>query len=70
MFKLFGVPVFEADIVAKSLVNSNNAIRKGLINLFGYEIYDSENLLDRKKLADLIFNDDKMLEKVNQLIYP
>lgn len=70
IFKMLGTPVFEADLVAKKLINSNEEIRAGLLLLFGNKIYDDNNLLNRKMLADLIFNDDNLLEKVNNLVHP
>ncbi len=70
VFKLLGTPVFEADKVAKSLINSNSKIRNGLIEMFGSEIYDTKDNIDRKMLANHIFNDNNLLEKVNQLIHP
>ncbi|MEN8118112.1 MAG: dephospho-CoA kinase [Bacteroidota bacterium] len=70
IFKILGVPVFEADAVAKQLINSNAEIKSGLINLFGEDIYTKSGMVDRKKLAAIIFNDDLQLEKVNKLIHP
>ena len=70
IFKLLGVPVFEADAVAKQLQNSNQKIKKVLISLFGEDIYTHESIVDRKKLADIIFNDEFQLSKVNELIHP
>jgi len=70
MFKILGVQVFEADLVAKSLINSSLKIRSGLIELFGKDIYDENNTVNRKMLADHIFNDDGLLDKVNRLIHP
>jgi dephospho-CoA kinase len=70
VFKLLGVPVFDADIAAKQLQNINQKIKKGLISLFGEDIYTYEDIVDRKKLAAIIFNDDLMLSRVNELIHP
>jgi dephospho-CoA kinase len=70
IFKLLGVPVFEADLVAKALINSDAEIRNGLIQLFGKDIYSSDNKINRKMLANLIFNDDLLMEKVNGLVHP
>ncbi len=70
MFKLLGVPVFEADMVAKKLINSNEEIKKKLILLFGNNIYESNNKVNKKMLADLIFNDESLLKKVNNLVHP
>ena len=70
IFKLLGVPVFEADVVAKQLQNTNQKVKNGLINLFGKDIYTREGVVDRKKLASIIFNDDFPISKVNELIHP
>ena len=51
IFVLLGIPVFEADQVAKDLMNSNTEVIHQLIHLFGKEIYAENNELNRKKLA-------------------
>lgn len=70
VFKVLGVPVFEADVVAKQLMDTNEQIRNGLINLFGESVYTPSGSVDRKKLASIIFNNDIQLRKVNELIHP
>lgn len=70
IFKLLGVPVFEADLEAKKLMSSNAAIRNGLIDLYGNDIYTANGNVDRKKLAGIIFKDDLQLQKVNALVHP
>jgi dephospho-CoA kinase len=70
IFKLLGVPVFEADIVAKQLQNTHPKIKEGLIRLFGEVIYTDDGVVDRKKLASIIFNNEFQLSKVNELIHP
>lgn len=70
IFKLLGVPVFHADAEAKYLQNNDLQIRELLINLFGKHIYSLDGMLDRKKLAMLIFNDSAALANVNAIIHP
>ena len=70
VFKLLRVPVFEADIVAKQLMDSNDQIKNGLVNLFGESVYTENGSVDRKKLASIIFNDDIQLQKINELVHP
>ncbi len=70
IFRLLDIPVFEADRVANELINSNVEIRNELVLLFGNKIYEPDNKLSRKMLADLIFNDESLLEKVNNLVHP
>lgn len=69
VFKTLGIPVFEADRVAKKLADENPEIRKTLTAWFGEEIYAAD-VLNRKMLAQLIFNEKNNLEKVNSLIHP
>jgi dephospho-CoA kinase len=70
VFRLLGVPVFEADAEAKKLTNTSSAIKTGLIDLFGNDIYTTNGTINRKKLAGIIFNDEVQLTKVNELIHP
>ncbi len=70
IFGLLGIPVFHADERAKFLVDTNEKIRNGLIHLFGKEIYIPGNGVDRKKLAEIIFNDKIELQKVNNIVHP
>jgi len=70
VFKLLGVPVFEADLVAKKLMDSDDRIKTGLVNLFGESVYTPSGIVDRKKLASIIFNNDIQLRKVNELVHP
>ena len=70
VFKLLGVPVFEADTTAGKLINSDSEIRNNLIQLYGNEIYNSDKKINREKLANIIFNSDVELEKVNRVVHP
>jgi dephospho-CoA kinase len=70
IFKLLGIPVFYADQVAKDLWNNNPVAKEKLIRLFGPDIYPGDNCVDRKRLASLIFNDEILLKKVNEIIHP
>jgi dephospho-CoA kinase len=70
IFQLLGVPVFEADAVAKNLYHSNPEIKSGLIRLFGKDIYTTNDQLDRKKLASIIFTNEIHLAQVNELVHP
>jgi len=70
VFKSIGIPVYNSDIEAKILMNTDSDIINKLKMIFGYNIYNSENQLDRKKLADLIFNNKDKLNTVNSIVHP
>jgi len=70
VFRLLGVPVFHADIEAKNLQNNNLNIKYRIKELFGEDVYTPDGILDRKKMAGIIFNDQKFLEAINGIIHP
>lgn len=70
IFGSLGVPVYYADARAKQLVLEDQSLRDGYRQLFGSDVYTDEGLLNRKLIADRIFNNPKLLEKVNSLVHP
>ncbi|MEO6456339.1 MAG: dephospho-CoA kinase [Ginsengibacter sp.] len=69
IFEVLGIPVYYADISAKRLMNENDVLKKRLQNQFGNEIYP-EGKLDKKLLADKVFNDEKKLQILNSIVHP
>ena len=68
VFKILGVPVYLADDEAKKLLLHTEIINK-LINKFGNTVLTNNNI-DRKKLAALVFADADALQWLNHLIHP
>lgn len=68
IFASLGVPVFYADDVAKNIMNEDEVLKQKIINLFGKQSYINE--LNRKYIADIVFNDAYKLEQLNALIHP
>jgi len=66
LLKERGFSVIDADIVAKEVLEAS---KEELKNLFGESIFNGD-AVDRKKLADIIFNSSKQREKLNSLIHP
>ena len=62
-----GYPVYISDRQASELINKNREIRSALTGLFGTTLYSDDNNLDKKKLAEIIFNDKTALQKVNAI---
>lgn len=69
IFKVLGVPVFDADATAKNILNTDLFLREQVISAFGSETYKN-GLLDRKYLATLVFNNSEQLAKLNALVHP
>lgn len=64
-----GYPVYHADIEAKRIVNTNSELIRKVKQLFGSNIY-TQNSLDRKKLAGIVFNNADLLQKLNSIVHP
>ena len=69
IIKAMGYPVYNSDERAKELTESNPKIKAGLIFLFGEEIYQNDTL-NKFALAQAIFSNESLREKVNALIHP
>jgi dephospho-CoA kinase len=67
-FKSLGIQVYIADKEARQLMTSDNIIN-ALSNEFGKEILEN-GILNREKLAKLVFNDSKKLQKLNSIVHP
>lgn len=69
IFEVFGIPYFSADDSAREIMDSDKQLSASLIKIVGADIY-SDGVINRKKLARLIFNDKLLLGKVNSLVHP
>ncbi|MFD2561761.1 dephospho-CoA kinase [Aquimarina rubra] len=69
MFAKFDVPVYTADDEAKKLMNEDTVVKKQIIHLLGEKAYGKEGL-NRAFIANKVFNDAKLLDKLNQIVHP
>ena len=67
-FRNKGITVLDADIIAKSLYEKIN-IRKRVISVFGNSTYDG-NIPNYKRIAELAFENEENLAKLNEIIHP
>jgi dephospho-CoA kinase len=69
IFESLGIPVYYADREAKKLMHKDTGLKDEIIKHFGQEIYDLD-MLDRKKLAAIVFHDKAKLKLLNSLVHP
>ncbi|RTY66702.1 MULTISPECIES: dephospho-CoA kinase [unclassified Flavobacterium] len=67
-FESFGIPVYIADEEARKMMESA-VILKAIKNEFGSSVFEI-NLLNREKLAKIVFEEPEKLEKLNAIIHP
>lgn len=69
IFQSLGIPVYNADNEAKRLMEEDKELVEAMKQTFGKGAYKL-GILDRKYIANIIFNDEKALEKINALVHP
>ncbi|MDP1676428.1 MAG: dephospho-CoA kinase [Bacteroidota bacterium] len=70
LFEKKGNPIFFADIVAKEIINSNGVVLQEIIDSFGNQVLDSSKKLNRKILAEIVFENKKLLDELNAIVHP
>lgn len=69
IFEALSIPVFYADDAAKQLMNTNEELKKSIIQNFGEATYKNGEL-DRKHLASIVFSNKETLELLNSITHP
>jgi len=69
VFDVLGVPVFSADREASEIMEKDGKIINKLNSIAGKNLYVNGSL-DRMDLANIIFNDNSLLQQVNLLVHP
>jgi dephospho-CoA kinase len=65
-----GIPIIHADLVARELMESQAEIISQIKQVFGEDVYLPDGKLDRKRLAEIIFDDEQAKLTVNQIVHP
>lgn len=69
MFVELGIPVYDSDMEAKELMVASSKVKTAITELLGEEAYDIHGL-NRSYIADKVFKDPELLEKLNAIVHP
>lgn len=69
VFKVLGIPVYNADLEAKLIMNKSDQVRLAVMEEFGDQAY-SNGILNRAFLAAQVFNDAAKLAQLNRIVHP
>lgn len=70
ILKSKGYSIIDADKIAREVVEVNKPAYNDIVKTFGEEILNEDKTLNRKALGKIVFGDEKMREKLNQLTHP
>ena len=65
-----GFLVIDSDKIARDVVEIGSEGLKNVVDYFGDDILKEDGTLDRNKLGDLIFNDEKKRIALNNILHP
>lgn len=70
MLRERGFLVFDADDVARRLIEPGQPAHEEVVREFGRAICDAGGRIDRAKLAAIVFADPAKLARLNQIVHP
>lgn len=68
--KKLGYKVIDADIIAREVVQKGKPAYEEIVKYFGNTIIDEFGNINRKKLGNIVFVDEKKREKLNCITHP
>ena len=70
LFKISGVPVIDADLVARQVVEKGTVGLSALVNRFGEAILNTDGTLNRTELGKRMFSEEAIRSEVNDILQP
>lgn len=70
IFKKLGAYIIDADVLAREVVEPLKPAWRGIVKNFGKGVLNKDNSINRKKLAEIVFNNKKKRELLNSIVHP
>ena len=70
VFEQLGISVYYADEESKKLINRDVKLIAEIKKIFGEDIYTQQGSIDRKRLSEIVFKDENLLNKLNSIVHP
>lgn len=70
MLRDFHIPIIDADIIAREVVEPGKEAYKGIIDAFGQEVLQTNGEIDRQKLGSIVFHNEEKRLLLNRIVHP
>ena len=70
MIESYGLPIVDADVVARQVVEPGTLTLKKIAEAFGPEVIAQDGSMDRVKVGSMIFHNEEMRKTLNSIIHP
>ncbi|MFK3938206.1 dephospho-CoA kinase [Alkalihalobacillus sp. NPDC078783] len=65
-----GIPVVDADVIARKVLEIDGAAYHQVVQAFGHEILNKDGSINRAMLGERIFTNESMRLKLNAIVHP
>ena len=69
MLKEKGIPVVDTDLISREVIQYPEIIEKIKLAISN-EVFDFNNKLNRKKMSEIVFENQEKLKKLNEIMHP
>ena len=69
-FQALGVPVHDADVAAREVIEPGTPGLRAVVQAFGQDVLDQDGRLDRPAMRRHVFADDGARRKLEEIIHP
>ncbi|AAP28517.1 MULTISPECIES: dephospho-CoA kinase [Bacillus] len=70
MFRELSIPVIDADIIAREVVEKGKPAYNKIVEVFGTEVLQEDGELDRPKLGSVVFYNEEKRLQLNKIVHP
>jgi dephospho-CoA kinase len=70
MLRERGIPVIDADQIAREVVEPGKPAYEAIVRHFGRDILLADGQINRKKLGEIVFSDEAERQKLNAIVHP
>ena len=70
MFSELGAPTIDADSIVCRMLSEDKGIIDRITGLFGERVLAEDGTIDRRRVADIVFDDNDSLASLTEALYP
>ncbi|HJX31012.1 MAG TPA: dephospho-CoA kinase [Thermodesulfobacteriota bacterium] len=70
MFKKEGAYIIDIDMISRDVVKPGKPAWQDVVHVFGKEVLNEDQTLNRKKVGDIVFSDAEKRKKLEAIIHP
>ncbi len=70
LFEEKKISIFYADTISKEIIDNDTSVHQKIVKEFGKQVVLSNERIDRKKLAQIVFGSDEQIQKLNEIVHP